>query len=142
MFCEIAAGQAPASLVLDRGEILAFMDIHPWRPGHLLVVPRRHAVRVGDLTGEVAAALWSVGIELAAALRASNLGCDDVHLLVNDGPAAAQTVPHVHLHVVPRARGDLWRLGARLAQQPVRRLFGAVARDILDGHAEQIRAAL
>ncbi|MCA9680097.1 MAG: HIT family protein, partial [Myxococcales bacterium] len=56
VFCEIAAGQAPASLVLDRGEILAFMDIHPWRPGHLLVVPRRHAVRVGDLTGEVAAA--------------------------------------------------------------------------------------
>lgn len=142
IFCDIVDGRAPASRVLDEPDLIAFMDIYPWRPGHVLVVPRVHAERVDELPPAAAAALLGAGARIAAALRAGPLPCDDVHYLVNDGPAAAQTVPHVHLHVVPRVRGDLWRLGARLVQQPVRRALGAVPREILDRQAEALRAGL
>jgi diadenosine tetraphosphate (Ap4A) HIT family hydrolase len=142
VFCEIVAGRAPASVVIDEPDVIAFMDIYPWRPGHVLVVPRAHAVRVADLPERAAACLLGVGARIASALRGSSIGCDDVHFLINDGPAAAQTVPHVHLHVVPRVRGDTWRLSARLVQQPVRRLLGATSRAVLDGQAGAIRAGL
>ncbi len=142
IFCEIVAARAPASVVLDEPDLLGIMDIFPWRPGHVLIIPRHHAVRVAELPHEVAAQLLGAGARVATALRASPLGCEDVHFLINDGPLAAQTVPHVHLHVVPRVRGDLWRLSARLLQQPVRRVLGAAPRAALDAQAEAIRAGL
>jgi histidine triad (HIT) family protein len=142
IFCEITAGRAAASVVLEEERALAFLDIHPFRPGHLLVVPRRHAVRIDELDGETADGLWRAARRLAAALRASELPCDDVHFLINDGPAASQSVPHVHLHVVPRRRGDGLRLLGHLVTRPLAPVLPPTPRPALDRVAASLRRLL
>lgn len=106
VFCGIVAGERPASFV-HRGErVIAFADLHPVNPGHLLVVPRVHAAGLADLPEEDGAGMFAAARALAGALRASGLRCEGVDLLLADGEAAGQEVPHVHLHVIPRFRGD------------------------------------
>lgn len=138
VFCAIAAGEAPASVVADEGDALAFMDLRPWRPGHLLVVPRAHGQRLGDLPAPAVTAMFALATELAGAVREAGLPCDDVNLLLNDGPAAGQTVAHAHVHVVPRVRRDLWRAAALL----VGRALPPAPRARLDADARAIAAAL
>jgi histidine triad (HIT) family protein len=142
IFCAIVAGRAPASLIEANDRFLVFLDIHPVQPGHALVVPRRHAPLLADLEAEEAAALFAVARRVALALRHSGLPCDDVTLLLNDGPAANQTVPHAHVHVVPRRRRDLGTIVGRLLRRPLAPILGAVPRETLDGQAAAIRAAM
>jgi histidine triad (HIT) family protein len=142
IFCDIAARRQEASFVYEDEQVVSFMDIFPWRPGHLLVIPRAHGVRLADLRDGASAALFSAGTRIAAGLRQSGLPCDDVHLLLNDGAAANQTVPHAHLHVIPRVRGDLWRLALQLLRRPTVTLWGPAPRAVLDRQAEAIRAAI
>ena len=106
IFCRIAAGTAPASLVYQDEHCVAFLDIHPVNPGHLLVVPRRHAANLAELDAADGERLFQVGQRLAQALRRSGLRCEGVNLFLADGEAAGQEVFHVHLHVFPRYRGD------------------------------------
>lgn len=129
-------------MVLDEGDFLAFMDIHPFLPGHVLVIPKRHAQYVGELEPAEQAALFTTGARVAAAVRASSIPSGDVHFLINDGPIANQTVPHVHLHVLPRTRGDLPKVFAALAKRPAVTLFGQAPRATLDEEAAAIAAAL
>jgi histidine triad (HIT) family protein len=140
IFCEIVAGRAPASLVDEDEAFLAFLDIYPMRPGHALVIPRRHAVRIDDLGDGGAAALFAFAARVARAARA-RLPCDDVNLVLNDGPAANQTVPHAHAHVIPRRRGDLAPLLGRLLVRPVQPLLGGPPRADLDRLAARLRGA-
>ncbi len=142
VFCGIVAGDLPASMVYEDDRFAAFMDIYPWRPGHVLVIPRAHAERIGELGDDVPPALFGLGAQIAAAVRASAMPCDDVHFLINDGRAANQTVPHVHLHVLPRTQGDLWRLVRAAAQRPLVPLMKPAPRAELDRQAALIRAAL
>lgn len=142
VFCEIVAGRAPASVVWEDESLMAFLDIHPARPGHMLVVPRGHAQFVSEMTEEAVGRLLAVGRRLAAAVRASDIPCEDVNFLLNDGPAANQTVPHVHLHVVPRCRGDFLRVAAALARHGLGPLNRPTPRAELDRVAAQIRAQL
>ena len=142
VFCEIVAGQAPASRVFENERFIAFMDIHPVRPGHVLVCPRDHAQRVAELSPEMVGDLFALGSRLASAIRRSEVPCDDVNFLLNDGPAANQTVPHVHLHLIPRVAGDLLRLVGMALRRPFEPLFGPRSRDELDRVAAEIRAAL
>lgn len=137
IFCDIVAGRRPASLITQDDRFLAFMDIHPWRPGHALVVPRRHAQRLADLPAADVEALFGLSARVADAVRRSGLPCDDVHIVLNDGPAASQTVPHAHVHIVPRVRGDFWRMLAHVAVRPF-----AAPRATLDDHARRIAQAL
>lgn len=81
-------------------------DSFPIAEGHLLVVPARHVDSLIDLNPAEQVALWTAAIEAAAALIAED-GVDGVNFGVNEGVAAGQTVPHVHLHVVPRRLGDV-----------------------------------
>jgi len=105
-FCEIAAGQAPAAVVYDDAHCQAFMDIHPITSGHVLVVPRAHVSQLTELAGDQVAHLFQVSRQILKAQRALGLGRGGSHLLVNDGKAANQHVPHVHIHLIPRQRGD------------------------------------
>lgn len=139
IFCGIVERTLPASIAFEDATYLAFMDIHPWRPGHLLVIPRLHRQYVGELPEGVAGGLLELGGRLAAALRASEVPCDDVHLLINDGRAANQSVPHVHLHVVPRRRGDLAALASNLLVRPLAPLLGPAPRARLDEQAAAVR---
>ncbi len=140
VFCQIVAGELPASAV-HRGErCWAFMDVRPIRRGHVLVVPVRHAVHLRELDPETRARLWSLGQRLARAQRASSLPCRGHHFLLNDGRAANQTVPHVHLHVVPRAGGDALGTVFNLARNLAG--LGRARRAALDADADELRRHL
>ncbi len=105
-FCRILAGKAEGSFVFRDEQVAAFMDITPVTPGHLLVIPVRHAVHLSDLDPADGARIFDVARSLAAALRRSELKCEGVNLFLADGEQAGQEVPHAHLHVIPRFRGD------------------------------------
>ncbi len=106
IFCEIIAGRAEGSFVFRDDVVAAFMTIGAVNPGHVMVVPIKHASSLAELDPETGCVMFRRAQQLAAALRVSGLRCEGVHLLLNDGRAAFQSVFHVHLHVVPRWRGD------------------------------------
>ncbi|CAN5220788.1 HIT family protein [soil metagenome] len=134
VFCAIVAGTAPASVVYDDERVMAFMDLMPVNPGHLLVVPRRHAIGLSDLDPEDGARMFTVGQRLAAGLRSSGLRVEGVNLFLADGRAAFQTVFHAHLHVLPRFVGDRFRLVGFEHRE--------AARPELDATAAAVRATL
>ena len=103
VFEPIIAGTAPAHVLLEETDVVAFLDIRPVFPGHALVVPRQHYETVSQLPPGMAARLWDAGARLAAAQRTA-LGAEGTFFGLND--VVSQSVPHVHLHVVPRRRGD------------------------------------
>lgn len=112
VFCEIIAGREPASLVYSDDDIVAFLDVRPVNPGHLLVVPRTHAESLAKLDEQLGTRMFTAAHRLAGAVRASGLRCEGVNLSLADGEAAGQEVGHVHLHVVPRFAGDTFRIQA------------------------------
>ena len=106
VFCEILAGNAPASVVFEDERTVTFLDHRPVTPGHMLVIPRAHAEYLADLDPKDGAQLLRVGMRAAAALRASSLPCEGVNFHLADGEVAGQEVFHVHLHVIARFAGD------------------------------------
>ncbi|MCI2418933.1 HIT family protein [Saccharopolyspora sp. K220] len=112
VFCAIVRGEAESSVVYDDADVLAFMDLRPVTPGHLLVVPKTHAAGLEDLDVADGQQVWAVGHQLARALRRSGLRCDGINLFLADGAAAFQEVFHAHLHVFPRFVGDGFRIAA------------------------------
>lgn len=131
IFCAIATGESVASVVHSDEHIVAFMDIRPVTPGHLLVIPRRHSVGLADLDAQDGARVFQAAQLLAGALLRSDLSCEGVNLLLADGMAAGQEVFHVHLHVIPRTQGDGVRLHANWRFPP---------RAELDQQAAMLRA--
>ena len=105
LFCEIAAHRIPAHIVYDDEHCLAFLDVRPSAPGHTLLIPKVHSSRIEDLTPEESRALFDAlhriinPIKEATNMEATTIG-------VNNGPGSGQEVPHVHIHVLPRRRGD------------------------------------
>jgi diadenosine tetraphosphate (Ap4A) HIT family hydrolase len=136
VFCRILAGRAPASIVHRDDRSCAFMDIRPVNTGHVLVMPTSHAASLAELDAEVGADLFRLGQRVAAALRRSDLDCEGVNLLLADGAVAGQEIFHVHLHVIPRHRGDGsgFRFGASAAPPP--------GRPELDRIAGKLRSSL
>ena len=134
VFCQIVEGTAPASVVYSDGSVMAFMDIAPIVPGHLLVIPKRHAVLVGDLEGSEGTTCWMIAATLAKALRGSGLRVEGVNLFVADGEAAFQDVPHFHVHVIPRYANDGFGLTFpdRYNQPPGRAELETIASAIRD----------
>ena len=105
IFCLIAAGRIPSAELYQDDRVFAFLDINPLAEGHALVVPKRHASKLQDGDGEDAAALLRAAHRLAPVL-AKETGQPDATIAINNGPGAGQEVPHVHLHIIPRSKGD------------------------------------
>jgi histidine triad (HIT) family protein len=103
VFDRIRDGEVPAHLLIDQGDVLAFLDHRPLFAGHALVVPRRHLATLAELPPELASTIFATARRVAAAQRQA-LGCQGTFVALND--VVSQSVPHVHLHVVPRSRGD------------------------------------
>ncbi len=80
VFCDIESGQAESSTVYEDDTVMAFMDLRPVTPGHLLVVPRTHAAGLEDLDENLGARVWTAGHRLARAVRRSDLRCEGVNL--------------------------------------------------------------
>lgn len=105
-------------------------------PGHVLVIPKSHGSFLADLPPEIAGPVFEVARELTVALRASGIRCEAVSLYLADGREAGQEVFHVHLHVIPRFRGD--GFGLRVGPQ-----YGRIAdREELDAIAAKVRSAM
>lgn len=104
-FCAIAAGEAQASVVVDDGNILAFMDQRQAVTGHVLVIPRRHVRDIYALSPAEASAVMQVAVRVAGALRAA-FDPPGMNLWQSNGEAGGQEVNHFHLHVHPRRPGD------------------------------------
>ena len=81
--------------------VVAFMDLTPVTPGHLLVVPRVHAIGLEDLDEATSSHAWTIARRMARALRRSGLPCEGINVFLADGKAAFQEVFHFHLHVFP-----------------------------------------
>jgi histidine triad (HIT) family protein len=105
IFCRIVAGEVPAEIVAHEPEVTAFLDVQPLADGHVLVVPRAHAACIEDLAPAAADALFRTVVRLAGPVRTA-LGAAGTTIGVNNGDATGQTIPHVHVHIVPRWPGD------------------------------------
>ena len=106
LFCQILAGELPASFIYRDEQVAVFMDLYPVTPGHLLIIPTQHAADLTDVAPDVAARMMRVAQSLGGALAASDLGCDGYNLFLANGGAAGQDIFHVHLHILPRYHGD------------------------------------
>lgn len=103
VFCSIVAGTTPAEVVLETPELLAFLDRSPVQKGHVLLVPREHVETLPDLPAELRDAFLEAAQRLATAV-VDGLGAQGSFVAINN--VVSQSVPHLHLHVVPRRRGD------------------------------------
>jgi histidine triad (HIT) family protein len=103
IFCDIAAGRVSAHVVIDQPAVVAFLDRRPLFHGHTLVVPRPHHELLADLPQGLVAPLFTVVQRLSAAM-VDGLGADGSFVANNN--TVSQSVPHVHVHVVPRRRKD------------------------------------
>lgn len=135
-FCRIVRGEAEASFVAMEEQVTAFMDIRPINRGHVLVVPLSHAADLSELEEEVGGKLFELATRVAGALRRCGVRCEGVNLLLSDGEVAGQVVLHVHLHVIPRFRGDgfAFRPGPGFGRAPDREELSRVA--------DQVRGSL
>ena len=102
-FCAIVAGELAAHVVLDSPDVVAFLDTRPVFKGHTLVVPRGHVDTLMDLPARLMAPLLREVQRIACAAEAG-LGAGGSFVAVNN--RVSQTVPHLHVHVVPRTKGD------------------------------------
>ena len=109
VFCRIAAGEAPASVVFEDHLTLAFMDINPANPGHALVIPKFHATGLFDTPADWLADCAATAQKVATGLDRA-LTPDGINLVQANGEGAAQSVLHFHLHVLPRHNGDALKL--------------------------------
>jgi histidine triad (HIT) family protein len=103
LFCQIVAGEVDAEIVLDEAEFVAFLDIRPVFKGHVLLVPREHVVTLPDLSARLRDGFLEAAQRLASAV-VSELGAQGSFVAMNN--VVSQSVPHLHLHVVPRTKGD------------------------------------
>ena len=110
IFCRIVKRTEPASIAYSDERVMAFMDIQPVNQGHVLVIPKAHAAQLSELDPETGGHMFKAAMRLAEALRLSGVKCEGTNLLLADGEAASQDVFHVHLHVIPRFRGDRFGL--------------------------------
>jgi len=132
LFCGIVAGEVPATVVLDDDEVVAFLDARPVFKGHVLVVPRAHHVTLPDLPVPLVEPLFVAAQRVARAV-VNGLGADGSFVAMNN--VISQSVPHLHVHVVPRVKGDglrgfFWPRH-KYADDAERESFGARVRDAL-----------
>jgi histidine triad (HIT) family protein len=110
VFCDIVSGEVPAAVVYENDVFLGFLDIRPLIPGHVLVVPRDHLETLADLSPETITHLFTIVQRVSAAVEDA-MGAKGTFVALNN--KVSQSVPHVHVHVVPRnpkdgLRGFFW----------------------------------
>lgn len=100
VFCKIVAGQIPADVVWEDANALAFRDIRPQAPTHVIVIPRRHAETFGDLGEGDAGFLSSLGKAIREIAEAEGVSGSGYRVLSNNGRDGGQEVPHLHVHLL------------------------------------------
>jgi histidine triad (HIT) family protein len=103
VFCGIVSGRTDADVVLDRADFVGFLDTRPLFKGHVLLVPREHVETLPDLPAGLRDGFLAAAQDLAVAVKDA-LGAQGSFVAMNN--TVSQSVPHLHLHVVPRTKGD------------------------------------
>jgi len=106
VFCKILAGELESSVVAEDEHAFAFMDLAQINAGHVLVVPRRHAVELGDLSEDEAANVFRLVHRVTTAFLNSGIPFDGYNIFQSNGEVAGQEVFHAHFHLIPRLRDD------------------------------------
>lgn len=132
IFCKIVAGEIPCFKLYEDQHTLAFMDINPVNPGHCLVVPKNHSPNLFETDDQDLANTMATVRKVARAVQTA-LNPYGLNLLQANGPGAAQSVFHLHVHVIPRAHDDDLRMNWGLT---------AGKKDEIAAIAEKIKAAL
>lgn len=104
IFCRIIAGEIPSSKVYEDDDVLAILDLSQTNRGHTLVMPKRHCDSVLDCPKDILNKVYAVAQRIAQA-EVSVLGAKGVNILTNAGEVAGQSIPHFHVHVIPRYIG-------------------------------------
>ncbi|HEX4890345.1 MAG TPA: HIT family protein [Alphaproteobacteria bacterium] len=117
IFCKILRGEIGAVKLHEDADTLSFMDVMPQSPGHCLVIPKRHAANIHEISADEAAILIRATHRLAQAVKLA-LQPDGIGVYQFNGGAAGQTVFHIHFHVIPRTSGQDLALHARNMVDP------------------------
>jgi histidine triad (HIT) family protein len=105
LFCKIIAGKIPSEKVYEDDAVFAFLDVFPTSEGHTLVAPKKHFNRFTDMDAESVASLFEAARKITAAIEKA-FSAEGSNIGINDGEVAGQEIPHVHVHVIPRRKGD------------------------------------
>lgn len=133
VFCDIIAGNLPASVVYEDSTVMAIMDISPVNLGHVIVIPKKHIPYMADMDEDTGAHLFKITMRIQKSIRRSGVRCEGINLFLADGEAAFQDVFHLHMHIIPRFKGDEFKISADWSIKP--------PREELDALAAQIRSA-
>lgn len=105
IFCDLIRGAGEVSICYEDSIAIAFLDVQPVNPGHVLVVPREHYEVLQDIPKDVGAHLYQVATKLIPHVQTAS-GATDMNIVVNSGAAAGQSVMHYHIHLIPRRADD------------------------------------
>jgi len=115
IFCTIIRGKKPVTKLFENEDIIAFMDNKPITKGHVLLIPKRHTELLTELDDNIAGQMMIAAKKVGMALKKSKLNCRGINYILSDGAEAGQDIFHVHMHVIPRYRGD--GFGLRMPQR-------------------------
>ena len=142
LFCSIAEKEVEATILYEGESCIAFLDLYPLSWGHSLIIPRRHCNNLNELSRLEREELFETGNQILRALRENGLGVEGANLLLNDGSASSQHIPHLHLHIIPRQRRDLFRAFFKFFIRALGPLGISASRTRLDELAAKLRPSL
>lgn len=105
IFCKIVRREVKAEKIYEAENVLSFLDINPRAPGHSLVIPKKHVETLADLEDELVADVFKATKKVVLMLKKA-IHPDAFIIGINDGRAAGQEIPHLHVNIIPRFRGD------------------------------------
>lgn len=105
VFCRIARKQSPGSVIYEDETVMAFLDINPLNEGHTLIIPKEHHEDIFEIPAELLAYLHTISKRIAIAVKKATKA-DGISIFQQNGKAADQEIPHLHIHVVPRYEGQ------------------------------------
>ncbi len=142
LFCAIGRDSEPSARVYEDDICKVFLDVYPASKGHLLIIPKQHYVTYDEMEIEVREHISSVTHRLCKAVMLSDLNPHGYNIQVNNGVAANQHVPHLHIHVIPRYRGDMLKVMGHFLIQVPGIFIGRKKLESLQTSAEAIRIGL
>jgi histidine triad (HIT) family protein len=135
IFCKVIKGELPSSKVYEDDVVLAFLDVNPINKGHVLVIPKEHQQFIADLDEKTLGKMIIIANKINKAVRSSEIKTEAVNLLLSDGEVAGQEISHVHLHIIPRFRGDNFSFSFPNNESPTREDLDEISEEI-KGHLE------
>jgi len=131
IFCKIIDGEIPAVKVLDKDQVIAFMDINPASRGHMLIVPKKHVENIFEISEDDLSAVMNAVKRCAQAVRQA-LKAEGITVLQLNGKASDQIIPHLHVHIMPRWQNDRLSVSQWEMKEGDREELQEIARKVQD----------